>query len=462
MPFEISTLDEMRDILLAALSGRLPMANVGQRSGNYKRQSVTALGVLDNHFHIRQVTLDVMEDTAEGTFLERHVAIWGLARKGASGSSGDSALRVFGDSGATVPTSEPMTHLPSGLTFETTSGGVIPAGGFLDVDVAATSTGAQTDLEVDQELNFDSTPTGLEQASRIIVELENGQDDEFDDALRTRLLNRVGEPARGGTRNDWENFVLEAAAFVDTAYAYPNRNGAGTVDLVGLKTGSGGGRLLSSGERTTILTAVDLVRPVSATVRVLETTELETDVEALIWPESGPEFQFDWDDESPPTVLSYVSSTRVLTFTAARPVDMKVGDRLVVDTAGHTGVQDVIESLSGTDAVVLTADPGYSPSSPDNAYSGGPITEAIFDRIKALIDGLGPANPDAVRYGPWEGTLRLSSLFETIQTAPGVLDSSIADPVANVEAGDPAFPDNDTVELITPGKIVVRKDPTAP
>ncbi len=461
MPFQLPTFEELRDLLIAAMSGRIVDANINKRGDVHKRLSVVALGILDNHFHIQQVGLDVLPDTAEGDQLTRHMTIYGLERKGASGSSGAAALRVFGDVAAVVPASEPMTHLPSGLRFETRSGGVIPAGGFLDVDIAADpSVGELTNLEVDQEVTFDSVPLNLKATARIIVELTNGQDDERDDDGRDRLLNRIGEPAAGGNRNDWEQFALEAATFVDTAYVYPNRNGLGAVDLAALKAGTGAARLLDAGERAIVLAFVDTVRPVSAIARMLETVEAETDVEILIEPEADPTFAFDWNDATPPTVLSWVAATRTLTFNAVRPIDMTVGHRLVIDTAGSDGAQRVIEALSGASAVVLRDDLAVVPALNDPVYSGGPLTDPVRDNVIALFDELGPSNPDSVKYGPWEGNLRISTLFERVQTTDGVLDSQILDPVANVEAVDFTFPDDDKVELLTPGKILIRRDTT--
>ncbi len=461
MPFDLPTFEELRDLLIASFGGRIPTGNDNKRGDIYKRLSVVALGILDNHFHIQQVGLDVMPDTAEGDQLRRHMTIYGLTPKGASGASGDSAYRVFGDVAAVVPVNEALTHLPSGLQFETRSGGVIPAGGFLDVDIAADpSVGELTNLEVGQELTFDATPLDLEAAGRIVIELTNGQDDELDDDARDRLLNRIGQPAAGGNRNDWEQFALEAAAFVDTAFVYPNRNGLGAVDVSALKAGTGAARLLDAGERATVLAHIDTVRPVSAVARVLEVLEEETDVEILVEPESDPAFAFDWADAVPPTVLLWTPATRLLQFNAARPIDMAVGHRLVIDTAGSSGAPQVIEALSGADSVILRDDLATAPVLNDPVYAGGPLTATVRDNIIALFDELGTANPDSVKYGPWEGNLRISTLFERVQTTDGVLDSQILDPVANVEAADLAFPDNETIGLLTPGKILVRRDNT--
>lgn len=457
MPFEVRNFEDVLEVLVASASGRFPEANVSRFSDFNKRLRVVALGLADASYNLRQAQLDVMPDTSSGEFLRRHGEIWGVPIKGATGSAGDSSYRVFGTAAAVVPVFEPMTHTPSGLLFETRSGGVIPAAGFLDVDIAALSLGVATNLEEGQELQFDSTPASLEQTGRVLVDLANGTDEEDEASYQARILDRIGRPELGGSRADFDKWVLASAAFVATAYVYPNRNGPGTVDLAALKTGRGTARLLDAGERTTVLDYVNGFRPVTATIRVLETTVEVTDVEVQVRAENDASFNFDWDDVTPPTILTYVGGTRTLTFAATRPISMAVGDRLTVDDPLSDGAEFVIEQLVASDAVILTKDLAYAPTATNPVYSGGPLVSPARDRILALFDAIGPANPDSSSYGPWEGNLRLSNLFETVQTTPGVLDSDVLDPIATVEAADPAFPGNTSVGLLIPGKILVRR-----
>ena len=135
---------------------------------------------------------------------------------------------------------------------------------------------------------------------------------------------------------------------------------------------------------------------------------------------------------------------------------------MIFDSVGSTGKEFVIEAIDGGDPLKFTLvdDLPFAPVVADPIYSGGPITADIRNAVVALFDALGPANPDATSFGPWEGNLRLSNLFETIQTVDGVLDSAILDPVANVEATDFQFPDDTKVELLIPGKILIRRDNT--
>ena len=457
MPFSVRTFSDSLEVLIAAASGRFPTKNLSRFRDFNKRLRVVALGLADASYNLLQAQLDVMPDTATGEFVTRHGNIYGVAAKGAVGSAGDSVYRVFGDVGATVPNLEPLTHAPSGLQFETRSSGVINAQGFLDVDIAAISLGIATNLEADQELQFDSTPVNLQQAGRILEDLENGRDTESEADHQARILDKIGRPRLGGARQDFEQWVTESAAFVSTAYVYPKRNGSGTVDLVALKSGRGTARLLSLGERTTVFDAVELLRPVTATIRVLEVVAEPTDVTFKVRPESDASFVFDWNDVTPPTIASYVGGTKTLTFQATRPTSMQAGDRIIIDDPLSDGREFEIDQLSGTTAVILVDDIGFAPTVASPVYSGGPLVAPARDRILALFDALGPSNPDSKAYGPWEGNLRTSNLFETVQTTPGVLDSDPDTPLVTVEASDPTFPANTTVGLLIPRKTIVRR-----
>jgi uncharacterized phage protein gp47/JayE len=458
VPITLESPSEILQFLIAAARARLPNANLVRWGGFYKRLAVVSLGIADLQYKLRQVQQDLDPLSALGTALKRIGQVFGVTYRGATGGAVSGGLRVFGDPGAVITADLVLVHATTGLEFETRSGGTIPAEGYLDVDIAATSTGVQTNLDIGEELQFQTPPTDVETVASVVAALVNGRDAEAEGDFRARLLDKIGRQERSGNRDDFEQWVLESAAYVASAYVYPHRNGLGTVDIAALKDGRGTARLLDEGERDEVLAYVDNLRMVTGRVRVLEVTTREVDVEILVKPESDSAYEFDWDDSTPPTVASYDSVTRTLTFQAARPASIAVGDRVVVKSADSDGSEFEVESLSSTDAVVLTEDLGFAPAVADPVYSGGPVVEAAREKIHELFDSLGPANPDDVQYGPWEGNLRIASLFETVQTSTGILDSDPAAPTSNEEAEDPAWPNNETVELLIAGRIIVRKD----
>lgn len=461
MAFTIQTLDELHEFKLALLKSLLPGADVSRGSFLWLWSRSEVGGVADNHAHIAGVLEELLPDSASGAYLERWGAVVGVTKKYATPARKANALRVYGTAGSTVTTGDALTH-ESGQTFQVNEDETIPAAGYVDVDVLAISTGSTTRLSAGETLTFDAPPTGIEEASELQLDMdEDGDDDEDDGPYRLRILDRFRSPPLGGAANDYVQWALEVTG-VASAYCYPNRAGFGTVDVAALHTGSGSSRLLSAGEVAEVQAYLDERRPVSVLgCRVLTVLEQSVSVEALITATGEAAYEWDWDDSTAPIVSAWNGTTRLLTFTLDRPDSMKAGDRLVIkDAAGlGSGQAYTIEALSSTDAVYLESVPAVAPVATDVVYSGGPLTEPVREAILALIDGLGPANPDATRYGDWEGSLRISSLYRATNGVDGVLDAEITTPAATVAAADPAFPLDASVYLLTPVRVLVRRAP---
>ncbi len=265
-------------------------------------------------------------------------------------------------------------------------------------------------------------------------------------------MNRIQEKARGGTANDWEQWTLESSDAIATAYVYPNRNGNGSVDIAALYAGSGSPRLLDGTARTNLLAALNALRSVTATARVLQVTAQSQDVEVIVTPESDPQWAKDWDDSTAPVVSTWTAGTRTLVFTSTRPASMQPGHRLVI--VGTSGEPLVIESLSSTNAVVLVDAKGQTPVATSAVYAGGALTDPVRNAILALFDSLGPR---VGGYGGgWTGSIRISNLFETVQTTDGVLDSTMVNPVATVEPTPETYLNDTSVGLLIPGSIIVH------
>lgn len=459
MAFTVPTLDEIHEFKIALLKALFPGADVSEGSFLWLWTRTESGGIADNHAHIYGVLLELLPDSATSTWLDRWGAITGVTRKTATPARKANALRIYGTAASTVTLGDLLTHA-SGQTFQINENETIPAAGYVDVDVLAISTGSASRLNAGEDLTFDSPPTGIEETARLQLDMdEDGDDAESDGAYRLRILDRFRSPPLGGAQNDYVQWALEVTG-VASAYCYPNRAGYGTVDLAALHVGSGSSRLLSAGEISELQDYIDERRPVGVLgFRLLEVLEQAVSVELLVRSTGEAAYEWDWDDTTPPVVSAWNGGTRLLTFVLDRPDTMKAGDRLVIkDAAGlGSGQAYVIESLSSTDAVYLEEVPAVAPVATDVIYSGGPLTEEVRDAVLELIDGLGTANPDAVRYGDWEGALRVSSLYRAANGVAGVLDSSVTTPSATVEADDPAFPDDDTVYLLTPARILVRR-----
>lgn len=486
MAYQVPTLDELTDFLVDLGRSLFPGADLSRESLLWKLTRTFAGGATDNHANIATVERDAMPDRAVGEALDRWAALLGVERKAATGSQKAGALRVYGSPTGAVVIGDELVSA-GGLRFEVASNGTIPGGGtYVDVDIASIDTGRATRLEAGETLTFVSTPINIEESAELQIDLdEGGTDREQDGELRARVLNRLSLPALGGAENDYEQWALEVAG-IATAYCYPARAGLGSVDLVALKDATGTARVLTAGEKTEVFDYIEAVRPVGVDFRVLDITTKAVDVEIAVTPTGNPEVAFDWNDDTPLTVSTWTAGTRTLKFSASRPASMDVGDRIVLKpVAGDgTGQQYRIEAFgAAADEVILEEAPSPAPVATDVVYSGGPLVDTIRDAIIAhmsgravyasdegpipadvagddpdlpvLVEGIGPANPAGV-YGDWNGELRLGVLYK-LALAPGVLDVEIVTPTANVTAEDPVYPDDDAIEMIVHGRIIVRK-----
>lgn len=452
--FDVLDLEGNTELLVSGFSNQLPDKNVGRNSDNWKRLRSVALAKTDLDAHVAACFRDSLPDTASEATINRHGDTHGVTRKAASAASEESAGKIRGANGSSWDhTTDTLRH-KSGLRFQPTTSGTLGVSGEALVGIIAIDTGPQTRIEAGEVLIWEVTPPGLENEVKLVLDLEDGGEaSEQIGAYRGRVLNRIAQPAQGGNANDWAQWVLESAAYVATAYVWPNRNGRGSVDVAGLKAGSASARLLSAPEQATLLAYVNTKRPVAAAARVLDVITQAVNVTVTLVPESGVQFSRDWDDSTPLVVSTWTPGTRILVFTTPRPASMAAGHRLVV--AGTSGVELEIESLSSTDAVVIKDALGQTPAGAQQVFSGGPIVTPVRAAILAQFDGLGPRVGDFGQ-GNWVGSLLLSQLFETIQTTEGVLDSTIVAPVANVEPTPESFPFDAQIRLLIAGNVIVR------
>lgn len=460
MPFTVPTIDELHAFLLALTKALLPARDTSQPSRAWRETRTMAGAVTDLHAHLDAVKDDVLPDKAEGDALDRWGTILGVPRKAATGARKSAALRVTapaGGGGGAVAPGDVLTHV-SGLRFQVTESEAIAAGNTADVDVAAIDTGADTRLNAGETLTFSSPPAGLEEEAILVLDLdEDGTDKELDGPYRLRILERLANPPLGGAQADYVQWATAVTGIAE-AYCYPLRQGLGSVDLAALHEGSGSARLLLAGEITDLQATIDALRPVDVTFRVLTVEATDVDVEVTIVPNGDALYAFDWDDSTPLEVSTWTAGTKTLKFTTDRPASMLPNGRITIKPAagGGDGAQLVIESLSGTDSVILEEAPATAPVATDTVYAGGELVDPVRDAIIAHIDSLGTSNTDAVPYGTWEANLRPQNLYRISQGIDGVRSSTVVDPAATVEPADNAYPDDGTVYILAPRQILVR------
>lgn len=492
MAFSIPSLSDTRAFLVAVGHSLFPDRNYGNpRTYHGRRAGFLAAAVTQLHFQTRSEFDELMPDTAgDDGPIDRWGFIKSVARKEATPARKSAAARVLGTPGTSVPFGRELIHPSSGLRFAIATATTVAGSGLIDADIVAIDTGAQTRLSAGEVLRFSSTPAGLQTNVTLQKNLDqDGFDREGFGAYRGRVLDAFGKPQSGGNSSDYRAWGLEVIGIM-AAYSYPNRAGIGTIDIVGLKAGSGTSRVMSGGELVDYVAHVKTKAPEplssqTGPLRGLTVVADPQSVEIAITPNGEASFAFDWSG-GPLTVSTWTSGTRTLQFTAARPPSIKAGHRIVLSpvASAQDGIEYKIEALSSTDSVVLEVVPPVAPVHLDLAYSGGPLTTPIRNAIVAhingetvyagkrglpspassldsvvglevLAEGVGPANPGGI-YGTWSGGLLRSVLGKIAIYKAGVRNYAIVTPAADYEAIDYAFPLDAQIGLVTPRSVLIR------
>jgi uncharacterized phage protein gp47/JayE len=453
--FEIKSLDATHRVLIGDFESRFPGWDVSRFSDNWKRLRILAASEWALHHQVQLELDELFPDTASIDGLLRWGAILDLPRKGATPSRKAKALRVFGIATTAITLGETLSAA-NGTQYQVNETETVGAGGFVDVDVLAISTGSATRLEAGDELDFDAPPADIDGTAELQIDLDEGGEDQEDvEAYRVRILDRMAQPGMGGNANDYRQWAKEVDD-VATAYVYPLRGGVGSVDLAFLATGSGSVRAPSGASVTEVSDYIHSVRPVSMRdFRVLEAVAVEQDIELAV--RTRPGVRWDWDDATPLAVSAWDAGDRILTFATDRPDDMEIGDRLIIKTDGGDGAESEIVAFDGDDGVVLKAAPSTAPVADDVVYAGGPVVEPMRQAIKAFVDLLGPAVGE-YGTGEWDDAIEPGRLEAIAFTFDETRDPTTIEPAAAVAPDDPVYPDDDTIEFLTYGRLIVRRD----
>jgi uncharacterized phage protein gp47/JayE len=163
--------------------------------------------------------------TALGEYLYAWAGLVGVYTKDAAAASGSAQFN--GTTGRTIPNGTALTRF-DGVPYATTADGTTDVDGLVTVPIVATVTGANTDCDPGTPININIAIDGINLGGFTVGETSGGADEETDEALRTRMLQRYREPPQGGAQTDYIGWALEVPG-VTRAWCDPNGAGAGTV-----------------------------------------------------------------------------------------------------------------------------------------------------------------------------------------------------------------------------------------
>jgi uncharacterized phage protein gp47/JayE len=263
MPWQTPSLRTVREMVrndvIASLSGAVTLGNSVLRVISDATAAVAHLTMR----YIDWLARQLMPDTAEKEWLDRHGNIWltnadnTTGRKTATYASG--TITLTGLSGIVVPSATQFAS--STTTYETTADVTLGSTG-VPAPARALTPGIGGNMEAGDTVGIVAAVGGADSVATV-VSMDNGTDEETDDELRTRILFRIQRPPMGGDADDYELWTL-AVSGVTRAWASPNEMGVGTVTvrflMDDLRPPHG---LPNSGDIVAVADYLDTVRPVA-------------------------------------------------------------------------------------------------------------------------------------------------------------------------------------------------------
>jgi uncharacterized phage protein gp47/JayE len=161
-------------------------------------------------------------------YLERWAAVWNIFRKPAAPAAGE--VVFTGTDGALIPADTIVQNQTTQVRYAVQADCVIADGGAA-LRVVALTSGKITNMAEGGQLSLLAPIAGVRSAGAVGAGgLSGGADEEDDASLRARLLDRLRQPPRGGSKHDWETWAKEVPG-VTRAWCYPLGDGIGTVSL---------------------------------------------------------------------------------------------------------------------------------------------------------------------------------------------------------------------------------------
>lgn len=270
MPWRVPTLEEVRATILRGIQNANPSADVSADSDHWVRATGTASAILGLYQHQEWIARQIIPDLADPDWLERHTGRYGIQRRAAARATG--TIRLSGTSGTVVASG--LEGKVGDVSYLTTAGGTIGAGGTLDVAAQAAAAGAGGNADPATVMSLVSPPVGVDNQATIVA-MTGGADIEGDDSLLARLLDRIRMPPHGGAAHDYRAWALQVSGVRD-AYIYTERRHYRSVDVVIVAQGG----LPSAQLVADVQAIIDVERPVTADALVFGPTAVAVAVTA--------------------------------------------------------------------------------------------------------------------------------------------------------------------------------------
>lgn len=241
----------------------------------------------------RKIADDAFPQSARREAVERHLFVhFNDGFKQETKSNGFALVTGSTGSFANAGTIE-FVYEPNGNTYTNTEDVTIDAATGTPVAITSINTGQSQNLLEDAELSLSSPPSGFDNVAIVFGgPLADGSNIESTEEASARVLDRVRDPVRGGTGNDYEQWALESSDSVTRASVLRYVNGLGTVGVVITAGTTDIDTAIDNDEPIVIVPSSQLIsevksyldtkRPVTDCVRVLPPIETDQEISVKV------------------------------------------------------------------------------------------------------------------------------------------------------------------------------------
>ncbi len=268
MSFERPTLAEIVARVQTDFVSRLELVGaVLRRSMIYVLSRVIAGAAHMLHGHLDFLGRQLFPDQSDEAYLIRQASLYGITKTAPTFATG--TVDITGTNGSVVPAGTILVR-SDGAEYTVDADETI-ASSIGTLDVTAVVAGADGTLTAGVVLTFESPVSGVDSTGEVDASTTDGSDEETTEALRTRLLEHMREPAHGGSEPDYIAWAKEVAG-VTRVWVSPLELGPGTV-VVRFARDNDVSPIPSAGEVTEVQTKLDLEKPAHATVTAFAPTD---------------------------------------------------------------------------------------------------------------------------------------------------------------------------------------------
>ncbi len=272
------TPSEVRDAILRTilLGGRRRglTINILPQSDAWIRADAVAKRVSVAIANGRLALQDVSPLEATGDALVRLAKMFGVTKRPASSSTG--YVRITTSAAVTIPAGYQGTG-PGGYKYQTTGISLVVSTG-AQVQIRAVATGKATNLAAGAVLSWDSAAVGQLKPTAIVAAggIDGGANEDDEEVLRRRLIDRIAFPAGGGNTAQIRAWAEDSSAAVDRAFVYAAVRGPGSYDVA--VVGASGDGVLSAATCAQVAAYIEGKMPGHASLNVTSVAAQLVDV----------------------------------------------------------------------------------------------------------------------------------------------------------------------------------------